>query len=131
MRKMILSALFFTGLAIPAETSSLHVLRGLFCNTEAQIEESLKFMATGLSPRLAAEMVNRENVACVLADEVRYMVVQPVKLRKSIDGFGLIKYQASLVGVLVGDNVRPIEPPVNIYFLTPQRLEGATTAGGA
>lgn len=130
MRRMIFAALFFTRLTIPAEAGSLHMLQGLFCNTEAQIDGSLEFMSKGLSPLLAAEMVNQETVSCVLVDKVRYMVAQPMRLGKSIGGFGLFKYQAALVGILVGDKIRPIEPPAKIYFLTPQHIEGATIARG-
>jgi hypothetical protein len=37
----------------------------------------------------------------------------------------LVKYRGMLVGVTVGDRLRPVLPPVEIFFITPERLADA------
>jgi hypothetical protein len=39
-------------------------LQGLFCNTEAQIDQALADIAAGVSPRRAADLANRGAVVC-------------------------------------------------------------------
>ncbi|MDO8353005.1 MAG: hypothetical protein Q7T14_06045, partial [Aestuariivirga sp.] len=69
--------------------------------------------------------------ACVLADRIQYMVVHPVIIGEKNRSSSLLKYHATLIGVLVGGNVRPVEPPVQIFFVTTERLTGSVALGGA
>lgn len=39
-------------------------LQGLFCNTQEQIDETLKHVDLGLSPRAAAELLNKSEIVC-------------------------------------------------------------------
>lgn len=130
MKKLFLSALIVAAFGAHAQAKQGHVLHGLFCNTEAQIDESLAHLSLNLAPQAAVELTNTKEIACVLADKVQYMVIRPFIIGGINRGIPLTKYQATLVGVLVGENIRPVEPPVPIYFVTPERLEGATALGG-
>ena len=109
-----------------------HVLHGLFCNSESQIEQALAHMRANVAPRIAVEMTNEKEIACVYADRIRYMVVRPLIIGEVRHrGTLFLKYQATLVGVMVGDNPRPIEPPVPIFFIDPERLPDAVSVSGA
>jgi hypothetical protein len=130
MKKLFLTALIGLAFGVSAHAKSNHVLHGLFCNTEAQIDETLTHMALNLTPRAAVELTNEKTIACVLADKVQYMIANPLIINEIKADRPLIKYQATLVGVLVGDNVRPVEPPVQIFFITPERLKGAKVLNG-
>jgi hypothetical protein len=127
MRKLFLAALVAVACGPSAQANQGHVLHGMFCNTEAQIDEILAHMSRNLAPQAVVELMNEDRVTCVLADRIQYMVIHPV----IIGGKNLLKYPATLIGVLVGENVRPVEPPVQIYFVTTERLPGAVALGGA
>lgn len=131
MGKLFLAALVAVTFGPIAKANQGHVLHGLFCNTEAQIDEILAHMSRNLAPQAAVEMMNKERVACVLADRIQYMVVHPVIIGGKNRGSSLLKYHATLIGVLVGENVRPVDPPAQIYFVTTERLPGAVALGGA
>ncbi len=131
MKKLLCMALFAVAFGVSAHAKSSHVLHGLFCNTEAQIDEAIAHMAQNFTPRAAVELTNEKMVACVLADRVQYMITHPFMIGERSGRLTLIKYQATLVGVLVGGNIRPLEPPVQIFFVLPERLDGATVLGGA
>jgi hypothetical protein len=131
MKKLFLAALLAGLFGASAQANQGHVLHGLFCNTEDQIDESLAHMSRNLPPQAVVELMNEKMVACVLADKVQYMVIRPFIIGETDRGTSLIKYQAMLVGVLVGENVRPVEPPVQIFFITTERLMGVVAQGGA
>lgn len=131
MIKMLMVAILATAFGTEAHAKTNHVLHGLFCNTEAQIDETLAHVARNLPLHVAVEMTNEKTVACVLADRVRYMITLPVIIGQNKGALSLIKYQATLVGVLVGDNIRPVEPPVQIFFVSPAKLEGTEVSRGA
>ena len=131
MLKLFLAALVVVAFGANARANHGHVLHGLFCNTEAQIEETLAHLSLNLAPQAVVELMNREKVACVLADEIQYMVIHPVIISSNIRGSSLLKYRATLVGVLVGKNIRQVEPPVQIFFVTTKRLTEAAGLGGA
>jgi hypothetical protein len=131
MKKLFFTALIVAAFGSSAHAKPNHVLHGLFCNTEAQVDETLAHMALTLTPQAAVELTNEKLIACVLADKIRYMITRPFIIGQKKGDVLLIKYQATLVGVLVGDNIRPVEPPVQIYFVTPERLNGAEELGGA
>lgn len=61
MKKLFLTALIALALGASAHAKSNHVLHGLFCNTEAQIDETLAHMALNLTPRAAVELTNKKN----------------------------------------------------------------------
>ena len=131
MKKLFLAALIAGMFGANAQAQQGHVLHGLFCNTEAQIDETLAHMSLNLAPQAAVELMNKEKVACVLADKVQYMIIRPLIIGGKNHGTSLLKYQATLVGVLVGENIRPVEPPVQIFFVTTERLIGTVVLGGA
>ena len=109
-----------------------HVVHGLYCRTEAQVDAAISFIQRDVAPSHAAEMVNREEVVCVFADKIWYMMDHPMMIgQKQHRGVSLIKYEGTLVGVLVGKNPRPIEPPLHLYFVLPERLPGVAESGGA
>lgn len=131
MKKLFLAALIAGLSGASAQANQGHVLHGLFCNTESQIDESLAHMSLNLAPQAVVELMNEEKVACVLADKVQYMIIRPFIIGEINRGISLIKYRATLIGVLVGENIRPVEPPVQIFFITTKRLTGAAALGGA
>jgi hypothetical protein len=99
-------------------------LQGLFCNTEVQIDQALADIAAGVSPRSAADLANRDAVVCTYVDRLQYLIARPVALGDT--ALPLVKYRGVLVGVLVGDALRPVTPEAELYFLTPRKVPGAT-----
>jgi hypothetical protein len=129
-------ALAAEGLSHPAspeirQSGSGVALQGLFCNAAGQIDETVTHMRKGLSPRAAVELVNREAVVCTFVDLLRYVVDRPVVIKEMPGSFPLFKYEGTLVGVVVGGAVRPVTPPVHIFFAIPERLVGAPLEGRA
>lgn len=106
-----------------------HALQGLFCNAAEQIDETVAHMRQGLPPRAAVELVNRETVVCTFVDLLRYVVDRPVVIREIPGSFPLFKYEGTLIAVVVGGAVRPVTPPVRIFFAIPERLAGAPFEG--
>jgi hypothetical protein len=98
-------------------------LQGLFCNTEAQIGQALADIAAGVLPRRAADLANRDTVVCTYVDSIDYLIARPVALGDA--ALPLVKYRGTLVGVLVGDTLRPVTPEAELYFLTPRQVAGA------
>jgi len=108
------------------------VVHGLHCRTEAQVDRAIDLIRHDVPPRIAAEMLNRNEVACVFADRIWYMVEGPAIIGViQHRGRLLVKYEGTLVGVLVGENPRPVEPPLRIYFVLPERLQHVPRADGA
>ncbi len=103
-----------------AHAEDNHFLQGLFCNTEAQIDEALKDIAVGASPLRAAALANRDEVVCTYIDRIMYVIVDPVTLGDP--ALPLIKFRGTLVGVRVGDALRPVNPEIEIFFLTTQQI---------
>ena len=93
-------------------------LQGLFCNAEDQLDRALARMGRGLDPHLAAEIENRDSVACTYVDRLHYLVRHPVRV-------GTAKDEASLTGVVVGGAARPVSPPVRVFFATPEPIAAA------
>jgi hypothetical protein len=117
-------ATFSSGGGVWAKTRT-HSLQGLFCNAAEQIDEALMHMRSGLSPRAAVELINRDAVVCTFVDMLHYVVDRPVVIQKIRGPFPLFKYEGTLVAVVVGSTVRPVTPPVHIYFAIPEELDGA------
>jgi hypothetical protein len=106
----------------PAANTSTHTLQGLFCNAAEQIDEAVAIMRNGLSPRAAVEVVNRDAVVCIFVDLLRYVVDRPALIREIPGSFPLFEYEGMLAAVVVGDAVRPVTPPVRIFFAIPDKL---------
>lgn len=85
--------------------------KGLFCNTEAQIDQALADIAAGVSARRAAELANRDAVVCTGVDRSEYLIARPIALGNTM--LQIVKYRGVLVGVLVGDALRPVTPEAN------------------
>ena len=132
MKKISFITLIMLLLTSHAQAGQTHLLHGLFCNTEAQAKEVLARLGKNQSLRAAVAVTNMTNVTCVVADKIQYMVVQPVIIGTvRQNGLTLTLYEASLIGVLVGDNPRPVVPPVRSFFVLNELLAGVTIQGGA
>jgi hypothetical protein len=55
-------------------------------------------------------------------DLLRYLVADPVALGAA----GPAKYRATLTAVQAGAALRPVTPPVEVFFITPDPLVAAT-----
>jgi len=132
MKNLTLITLVFFMLTGNAQARQTHILHGLFCNTEAQAREALTYLGQNISLQAAVKMTNENSVACVIANKVQYMVVHPIFIdTMKQNGLSLTMYEATLVGVLVGENPRPVEPPVRTFLVLNELLKGATTQSGA
>lgn len=131
MHRFIAIAMFTSAISPQTAAAQGRLLHGVFCHTEAQIETMLDFMREGISVDNAIALTNATAIDCVLADQVNYMVTAPVSIGNVQFGqFRLTKYKATLVGVLVGENPRPIDPPVPIYFIPDRKLTDVAVADG-
>jgi hypothetical protein len=110
-------------LAGGATAENRHVAKGLFCNTHEQIAEVFGSLGAGLPLAEAIAVENRENIVCVWADAIGYMLTDPEPSPRVTHGSGWVGvYRARLIGVLVGENPRPIDPPVEIFFVPLENL---------
>ncbi len=100
-------------------------LQGLFCNAAEQIDDALSHMRGGLSPQAAVRLINGDEVVCTLVDSLRYVIDRPVIIQEIRGTLSLFKYEGTLVAVIVGGVVRPVTPPVHIFFAVPERLDDA------
>jgi hypothetical protein len=117
-----------TGGAQAEQTWALH---GLFCNTEAQARNVLEHYGSNMSLHAAVATINEGAVNCVVADRNQYVVSQPLIIDTiAQSGFTLTMYEASLVGILIGGNTRPVAPPIRTYFVLDKRLGGVAALGG-
>jgi hypothetical protein len=118
------------GSVLPGSTAAgeqTHQLRGLFCNTEGQLDEALGHMSRNVAPRAAAELTNDEEVFCTYVDLLHYIVEQPRIIGEIPAEVPLLKYEGELVGVIVGDRIRPVSPPARVFFILRDRLPDAVT----
>lgn len=130
--KSVLLTLILAAVGPRAEAEEALALRGVFCLSEAQILTVQEHMRAGLLPRMAAALMNRDKLVCVYADRIHYVVERPTIFDEVRDGPTVsTTYAATLTGVRVGDNLRPITPPMPIYFITPDPVEGAIFLGKA
>lgn len=132
MKSFVTALALFLAFGSGAEAKQGHILRGLFCNNRAQLQETLDHLARTKTMAIAVAMTNRDSVVCVHAYLIRYMVVRPVIIgHRQVNGQPLTLYQASLIGVLVGGNPRPVVPPVNMFFVAMDEVPDAAAEGGA
>jgi hypothetical protein len=119
MRHVVASLTLALTLAGQAQAGTSYVAQGLFCNTQKQIADAVRNLGEGLSMNQVMAIANAREVACVWADRIGYMITAPILIERLVhDGVRFPIYEASLVGVLVGTNPRPVEPPVRIYFMS-------------
>ena len=105
-------------LMLAGNAHSGEVVQGLFCNDIKQIHEVFTLLNANIPPMFAVAKVNKNQADCVYADRISYMIAQPAAAGKvSLLELRLTIYQAMLVGVLDGVNARPVQPPVNIFFV--------------
>lgn len=132
-RRWIPSCLVMASIAVLASAyggkvlakAPTRALQGLFCNAAEQIDDALSHMRGGLSPQAAVRLINSDEVACTFVDSLRYVVDRPVIFQEVRGAFQLFKYEGTLVAVIVGSVVRPVTPPVHIFFAIPERLDDA------
>ena len=94
-------------------------LQGLFCNSEEQIDGALGFMSQGQTPQAATALTNTNEVVCTYVDELRYVVEHPVEIWQNKSAVAAAKYKGMLTGVVVGQRLRPVSPPAEIFFAIP------------
>jgi hypothetical protein len=124
-RELLLAACLLLAPAAVAVAGEDLRLQGLFCNAEDQIDRTLARMGHGLDPHRAVDLENREAVVCTYVDRLHYLVRNPVSLGADRSFVPTLKYEASLVGVAVGGAVRPVSPPVRVFFVTPGPIPAA------
>src|SRR6185295_14741053 len=108
-----------------------HRLQGLFCNTEGQIDETLAHMHGALSPRTAVDLPNDDAVACTFVDLLHHVIDRPTLIGQIPGSAQLFKYQGTLIGVVVCGTLRPVTPPVHLFFVVRERLSGTRAEGRA
>ena len=104
---------------------------GLFCNSEAQLDEALTHIGRNVAPRLAVELTNEHGVVCTYADKIELVINRPIDIGRARGSTQLVKFKAMLVAVLVGNNLRVVTPPAEIFFVTPKQPTGAAIERGA
>ncbi len=103
-------------------------LQGLFCNTEAQIDQALAAIAAGVSPRRAADLANRYAVVCTYVDRIEYLIARPVALGDA--ALPLVNYRARWSRYCSATPFRPVTPDAELYFLTPRQVAVAAVERG-
>jgi hypothetical protein len=124
-----ISVLIFAHKEKALAKSPTRALQGLFCNASEQIDEALRHMREGLSPKGAIGFVNHHEVVCTYVDLLQYVIDRPVVIQEIRSSFPMFKYEGRLVAVIVGNAVRPVAPPVRIFFAIPERLDHAPVEG--
>ncbi len=105
-------------------------LQGVFCNAEAQIDATIGAMRAGAPPQVAVEAANREAIVCSYIDRLGFVVEGVVALADGGSG-PLTKHRGLLIGVVAGDRLRPVAPPVEVFFVTPDRVVATAVERGA
>lgn len=119
MKRFLAFAAILLPLATAAQAKDGQVLRGLFCNTRTQLEETLRIAGGSNELTTAVAMANRDKVVCTFAYSIGFMVIHPIAIGTGVvNGNQQTLYEATLVGVLVGGNPRPVEPPLQTFFVT-------------
>ena len=130
MKNLLLAALglfLATGNALANRT---HYLHGLFCMKEAEARQVLQYLGQGLPLSAAVRIVNRDHVGCVVANRLQYLTTGPVIIEtvKRSD-LSLTLYEGRVVAVLVGENPRMLEPPLQMFFVLNHVIKGAASRG--
>ncbi len=123
MTALALAVCFVAGAHGPATAEGRsHRLQGMFCNTEQQIDSALALVGKGSTPRTAVALVNGGDTLCTYVDLLTYVVERPVAIGGRVS---LAKYRGLLTGVVVGGRLRDVSPPVEVFFVTPERIADA------
>jgi hypothetical protein len=120
-----LTALAFAPAGHVLANDRTHRLQGVFCNTEEQVDATLDHMRQALTPRMAVALTNADAVVCNFVDLLHYVVDRPVLIKEIRGRITFFKYEGTLTGVVVGGAVRPLTPPVRVFFVIPDRLADA------
>jgi hypothetical protein len=121
-RSVAAAALLLLSSAAPLRADGL-LLQGIFCNSERQLDAVIAAMDAGVPPSVAVDRLNRDAILCTYIDLLHFALDRPVAL--SDEGVGRpVKHRAMLTGVLAGDRLRAVAPPVEVFFVTPDRLTG-------
>jgi hypothetical protein len=106
-------------------------IQGLFCNSEAQLDETLTHIGRNVPPWVAVALTNEQGVVCTYADKIDLVIDRPIDIGRVHGSTRLVKFKAMLVAVLVGTNLRVVTPPAEIFFVTPKQPTGARIERGA
>jgi hypothetical protein len=106
-------------------------IHGLFCNSEVQLDEALTHIGRNVAPRLAVELTNEHGVVCTYTDKIELVINRPIDIGRARGSTQVVKFKAMLVAVLVGNNLRVVTPPAEIFFVTSKQPTGAAIERGA
>jgi hypothetical protein len=100
----------------------LSALQGIFCNTSDQLDLVLANFESGLSLKEAVDFSDEKEIGCTYVDLLHFVVRSPVRTGTHHGRLSMAKFEALLTGVVVGDALRPISPPVKVFFVTKEPL---------
>lgn len=116
----------------PASAEPALALRGLFCNTADQLQSTIAHAGHAATLALATQVTNENEIDCTLATDIRFAITHPARTQLHVlHGKSLVLYQATLVGIRVGNVTRPISPPLKIHFLPFDPLPSEALEEGA
>lgn len=120
-RYLVLLALLSTS----AHAGESHVLKGVFCNTQSQVVTVMDTVSNTVTLDEAIEVQNASSVECSYAGAIKMMIVRPIRHGTGrSNGMTYNIYEGTLVGVLVGNDPRPVTPTTQTFFVRIERLEG-------
>ncbi|MET0940419.1 MAG: hypothetical protein ABWY13_03555 [Mesorhizobium sp.] len=131
MKRMVLFALAAYACSNAFADDQVSRIDGLFCNSEAQLDETLAHIGRNVSPQSAVELTNMRGVVCTYADKIELVINRPIDIGRVRGSAQLVKFKAMLVAVRVGSNLRAVTPPAEIFLVTPKRPESASVERGA
>lgn len=134
MKRTVLSLSCFLSLCmhVQSATGKALVLEGLFCTEKASVPRIMDMTRHGqMTLDAAILIVNKEKTDCVYARPIPYIIVNPVEIGRHDTAIGKsYLYQGELIGVVIAGEPAPIAPPVTMYFIRAQPIEGAVKQVG-
>jgi hypothetical protein len=128
IRTIIAVAIFlYTPISQAAE--GRHLLQGVFCNSQGQLEQTLTNPRWESNPKLAVELANIDGVVCTFIDRLHYVVLYPSIIGRPQGGDGPIMYSGILVAVLASGQMRPVDPPARVFFAPGSQLHDLAAEG--
>src|SRR5262245_20268847 len=106
MKRIFFSLVAYAVCSVAVAADQASRTHGLFCNSEAQLDETLAYVGRNVSPRLAVELTNEHGIVCTYADKIELVITRPTDIGRARGTTQLVKFKAMLVAVLVGDNLR-------------------------
>ena len=131
MKRIVFALAAYAVCSVAVADDEVSRIHGLFCNSEAPLDETLAHIGRNMSPRLAVELTNERRVVCTYADKIELIITRPIDIGRARGTTQLVKFKAMLVAVLVGDNLRAVTPPAEIFFVTPKQPTDAPIERGA